>query len=341
MLERYLCGRSQGKVFDIGVRRVQQIINQAGKVAGIEVVGDMNQGRAYMLHPHTFRHSFAINCIQKLGAERIVELQNHLGHKKLETTSGYLRISPRELHKSYDMLWQVLKLMKGKKNLAPGEVIWRVPRGSYAHDINIEALGLITDGGLPEKELELKEEHLLREEKQLPLSNFQRLVFKRTVLRDKSKKLSIVYIEENQWRAKIDIDSHRKYLHLSIPVEERWHEEVKAVNFLDAVRVLLNEVEKLDPSIGPKYYFWGFYRVLLLEIMAYLKPSNLSFTDFALIIKYQMESKIKNSLSLEDFWLKDESLIRLASSLRKISSDKLTAIIQRSLQADQLFINFH
>jgi len=105
MLERYLCGKSQGKVFDIGVRRVQQVINQAGKEAGIKAVGDMNQGRVYKLHPHTFRHSFAINWIQRLGAERIVELQNHLGHKKLETTSRYLRFSPRELHKSYDMLW--------------------------------------------------------------------------------------------------------------------------------------------------------------------------------------------------------------------------------------------
>jgi len=56
----------------------------------------MNQKRTYKLHPHTFRHSFAIHWIQKLEAERIVELQNHLGHKKLDeifTLRGELSIS--------------------------------------------------------------------------------------------------------------------------------------------------------------------------------------------------------------------------------------------------------
>ena len=105
MLERYLFGRTQGKVFGIGVRRVQQIINQVGKVAGIEAVGDMNQGRAWKLHPHTFRHSFAIHWIKILGAERIVELQRHLGHRKLETTSRYLKFSPQALHDCYNKLW--------------------------------------------------------------------------------------------------------------------------------------------------------------------------------------------------------------------------------------------
>jgi len=106
MLSIYLEGRKTGRIFDLTPRRVQQITVEAGQAIGIEKLGDPTRGKPHKLHPHTFRHSFAVRWIQKLGAERIAELQTHLGHKKLETTSRYLRFSPDALHKSYDRLWE-------------------------------------------------------------------------------------------------------------------------------------------------------------------------------------------------------------------------------------------
>ncbi|MCL0041326.1 site-specific integrase [Dehalococcoidia bacterium] len=106
LLDSCLQGRRRGRIFSLTPRRVQQILNQLGKEAGIEKVGDPTRGKARKLHPHALRHSFAVHWIERLGAERIAELQTHLGHKKLETTSRYLRFSPSALHKSYDRLWE-------------------------------------------------------------------------------------------------------------------------------------------------------------------------------------------------------------------------------------------
>lgn len=47
------------------------------------------------IHAHSFRHLFAINYLQKGG--NVLDLQNMLGHKRLETTAIYTRTTTKEL----------------------------------------------------------------------------------------------------------------------------------------------------------------------------------------------------------------------------------------------------
>lgn len=51
------------------------------------------------VHPHTLRHSFAINCLKSGIPLNIVS--KLLGHKNIETTMRYLRLSDGEIEKFY------------------------------------------------------------------------------------------------------------------------------------------------------------------------------------------------------------------------------------------------
>jgi integrase/recombinase XerD len=60
----------------------------------------LEKNRLYLVHPHTLRHSFAINYILKGG--NVVNLQRILGHSSLDTTTIYLNIAGVDLKKEYD-----------------------------------------------------------------------------------------------------------------------------------------------------------------------------------------------------------------------------------------------
>lgn len=56
------------------------------------------------IHPHTLRHSFAVQCI-KQGMD-IRRLQMLLGHADLSTTSIYLQFKTEDIREEYDRVWE-------------------------------------------------------------------------------------------------------------------------------------------------------------------------------------------------------------------------------------------
>jgi len=82
------------RIFPITRQRAFQIVRYYGKKADCLYVGDRR------IHPHHFRHSFAIHFIES-GHETIEDLkflQEYLGHASLNTTSWYLQFG-KEMYK--------------------------------------------------------------------------------------------------------------------------------------------------------------------------------------------------------------------------------------------------
>ena len=93
VLKRYIeeCGIEEGRIFRITARRVQQIVYEAGKAAGIPRVGTKK------IHPHHFRHS---HCVAWVRANPTIEglrkLQQRVGHASIATTAHYLQFAFEE-----------------------------------------------------------------------------------------------------------------------------------------------------------------------------------------------------------------------------------------------------
>jgi len=75
-------------VFALKQRQVRNIVKRYGDIIGKDV------------HPHTFRHSYAIHCV-RYGWD-IRRLQQVLGHSSLNTTAVYLRFNDRDIKELYD-----------------------------------------------------------------------------------------------------------------------------------------------------------------------------------------------------------------------------------------------
>jgi integrase/recombinase XerD len=78
-----------GKISDI---RVQEVLRETLQELGIEK----------QITPHTLRHSFASNLIER-GVELII-VQKLMGHEHMKTTSIYLHSNMEELEKAVNML---------------------------------------------------------------------------------------------------------------------------------------------------------------------------------------------------------------------------------------------
>ena len=109
MVREYLEWRKQFPykgdfLFPISRQRVDQIYWKLGRRAGIKEIGDPAVSKHRKLHPHVLRHSFAIHCVKHgMSIER---LQKILGHSSPTTTSVYLQYSLKDLHESYDEVWE-------------------------------------------------------------------------------------------------------------------------------------------------------------------------------------------------------------------------------------------
>ncbi|MFZ0012266.1 MAG: tyrosine-type recombinase/integrase [Halobacteriota archaeon] len=64
------------------------MVNTCGRLAGVNV------------HPHTLRHSFAINLVRHNTDIRRVQML--LGHSALNVTSIYLQFNENDLRQIYD-----------------------------------------------------------------------------------------------------------------------------------------------------------------------------------------------------------------------------------------------
>jgi len=109
MVREYLKWREQfpykgDLLFPISRQRVDQVYWKLGRRAGIKEIGDPAVSKHRKLHPHVLRHSFAIHCVKHgMSIER---LQKILGHSSPTTTSVYLQYSLKDLHESYDEVWE-------------------------------------------------------------------------------------------------------------------------------------------------------------------------------------------------------------------------------------------
>lgn len=79
-------------ILPISRQRVFQIVRRSGEKAGIIYVGNTR------LHPHHFRHSFAIDMIKgSKDASGIRKVQQVLEHSSLNITEGYLQFGSEDL----------------------------------------------------------------------------------------------------------------------------------------------------------------------------------------------------------------------------------------------------
>jgi integrase/recombinase XerD len=79
---------SEAKLFHLRRRQLYNIIRKYGAFAGVTV------------HPHTLRHSFAINLVRHNTDIRRVQML--LGHSSLNVTSVYLQFKESDLKAVYD-----------------------------------------------------------------------------------------------------------------------------------------------------------------------------------------------------------------------------------------------
>ncbi len=75
-------------IFGVKTNQMRNIVKRYGTLAGIDI------------HPHTFRHSFAIHLVRS-GVD-IRRLQLLLGHSNLNTTQVYLQFRDQDLREVYN-----------------------------------------------------------------------------------------------------------------------------------------------------------------------------------------------------------------------------------------------
>jgi len=78
---------SDASIFSISQQWARELVKRCGALIGRHV------------HPHTFRHSFAINAVRN-GFD-IRRLQGILGHRNLNTTAQYLQFHMRDLQEAF------------------------------------------------------------------------------------------------------------------------------------------------------------------------------------------------------------------------------------------------
>ncbi len=81
------------RFFPISSRRVEQILEDTAKKCNITYK---------KVHPHLFRHGFAVNYINQGGT--LNRLQKILGHNHIQTTMIYLQLSDSDLRRDIDRM---------------------------------------------------------------------------------------------------------------------------------------------------------------------------------------------------------------------------------------------
>jgi len=76
-------------IFGVKTNQMRNIVKRYGALAGIDG-----------LHPHTFRHSYAIHLIRN-GVD-VRRLQQLLGHSNIQTTTIYLQFRDQDLRDVYN-----------------------------------------------------------------------------------------------------------------------------------------------------------------------------------------------------------------------------------------------
>jgi site-specific recombinase XerD len=99
LLTVYVDGRKKGFIFlnkygkKLSTTAIRQFVYKYAPMAGIT---------RFQVHPHTFRHSRAVELLKK--GMTINELQHFLGHIRMETTLIYLKVLPKEMALKFNVL---------------------------------------------------------------------------------------------------------------------------------------------------------------------------------------------------------------------------------------------
>ena len=107
LCREYLDQRGDGSDYLIPLTRqmVYYILRQAADSIGLDGKAILNPetGRKHYVHPHSFRDSLAVDWLTlDDSAESQKALQQHLGHKRFETTTRYFKLTPTLVRKIGD-----------------------------------------------------------------------------------------------------------------------------------------------------------------------------------------------------------------------------------------------
>lgn len=87
--ELYKALKPGQRCFPITRFGVHKLMQRAGRKAGIPV---------HKLHPHTLKHSCAMQGIDSMGIQRV---RQYLGHKSISSTGEYLKVSDEEASEAF------------------------------------------------------------------------------------------------------------------------------------------------------------------------------------------------------------------------------------------------
>ena len=79
----------KGRLFDIGIRQVQNIVRKFGE-----------KGRIEGLHPHTLRHSHIVHAL--MDGVALAAVQKQVGHLDLRVTQIYANLAVADVKKAYE-----------------------------------------------------------------------------------------------------------------------------------------------------------------------------------------------------------------------------------------------
>ena len=93
------------KLIPLTRQMVYRIIRQCAAGAGLDGKTILNPetGQMHYVHPHSFRDSLAVDWLSMDDSgDSQKMLQDHLGHKRYETTARYIKLAPTHVGKAAD-----------------------------------------------------------------------------------------------------------------------------------------------------------------------------------------------------------------------------------------------
>jgi integrase/recombinase XerD len=93
-------------IFGVNRHRAWQIVKQCAEKAGLPKLVNPETGKTHNISPHRLRDGFAVHAVKlNDSGDGLRLLQEHLGHRSLNTTARYRKISGAEHQQWYSKLW--------------------------------------------------------------------------------------------------------------------------------------------------------------------------------------------------------------------------------------------
>ena len=93
-------GNNTDRLINLTRQMVYRIVREAGRKAGLDgqMILNPNTGKLHYVHPHLLRDSLAVDwlTLDDSGDSQKM-LQDHLGHKRYETTARYFKLTPSQV----------------------------------------------------------------------------------------------------------------------------------------------------------------------------------------------------------------------------------------------------